>query len=102
MDFISNLSGSLKPNAGISYAGLHFQLGETYPSEINIPISTKFGKVVGQDATNPGVVGAYDATASTMSEYCTALNGIVNAEYGDASGELNVDWLIDSGESSLI
>jgi hypothetical protein len=112
--FISNLGNSLAPsNANeISYSDLHFQLGETYSSSgttIKTPLSTKFGSVVSTSASTPSVVGAYNPSASTMTQYCTALNNIVNALYGNmvdgsgnSTGKLNVNWLIDSAETALI
>lgn len=102
--FIANLGGSLAPSDPneISYSDLHFQLGHTYSPSIQIDLSDKFGLVVGPNASNPGVVGAYNPSASTMTQYCTALNNIVTASYGTAAGNLNVNWLIDSGETALI
>ena len=77
-------------------------MGHTYSPSIQIDLSNKFGLVVGPNASNPGVVGAYNPSASTMTQYCTALNNIVNAPYGTADGNLNVKWLIDSSETALI
>ena len=85
-----------EPNE-ISYSDLHFQLGHTYSPSIKINLSDKFGLVVSPNDSIPSVVRAYDSNANTIAEYCTALNGIVNP-----TGELDVNWLIDSGESSLI
>lgn len=112
--FIANLGSSLAPSDAneISYSDLHFQLRKEYSSSdttIKIDLSDKFGLVVGPDDSHHGVVDMYDASASTLTQYCTALNDIVNALYGDMvdgsgnpTGNLNVNWLIDSGESSLI
>ena len=104
--FIANLRSSLQPASGITYSGLQFQLGKTYETGINVPISTKFGRVVSPNSSTPSIVRAYKPTASTLAEYCTALNDIVNPNNvkteDNPSGELDVNWLIDSGESSLI
>ena len=103
--FIANLGGSLAPSDPneISYSDLHFQLGHTYSPSIQIDLSDKFGRVVGPNAS---IVGAYNPSASTMTQYCTALNNIVNPDNvkteDNPSGKLDVNWLIDSGETALI
>ena len=105
--FIVNLSESLTNNGrGHEYSDLHFQLGKAYSSTdttIKIDLSDKFGRVVGPNAS---IVGAYNPSASTMTQYCTALNNIVNPDNvkteDNPSGKLDVNWLIDSGETALI
>lgn len=90
--FIGNLGESLWNN---DFEGLQFQIGKEYTGgsadTVGLPLSTKFKKI-------RSVVEDYDPSATTMTDFCNDLYGIVNDEtqYVSNPGVLGVTWLYDN------